>query len=578
MLPTLQTLHHMLLCQYSIIGYFTALFCVLMASIDVIMLGEWRLGSITCNIWYTVDTVLNTTSAWLSTSLMLERLMSTEVSQLYLNLSKKCKTLVAFFPWVLSILLTSLGISLQKGGFYNFVSNNATSIEQCYIVDQSNETAIYSVVVSFLLPYVITLSLFITIKSKAAFKQTRLTLSKSLDSISDVLLDSALEESPNNPPYFSEHNYTPAVEDTLGKVDILTDTRQRNRESEDVYDKASPNGHSLFQAKKVYGKREASDPGHVMCRKHCYNRSICTCSPSLPNKVSERPRRVNGSSQVSASQHQLVRTKTVLNDKYILRKGHLNAKRKSKPLNAFANPYKKTMAKPCGKSTPSAYLAALHKAKQKRRVNKSYEKMSNDTQPTTSEMMSDSSCAKHTSNERIEQVYVNRKCIPTTPDQSEPRLQHSVNKFCSLHGNQCQSVTRYADNGDASSSDSESSHGLIQKDDKTEVKPKREHIIMTNILQSEQLKTVHHLALMVSMYALLWMPFYILRLLLRFAPEITIYHYIYTTIHLIGYFSSGICPWFYYVLHGYINSSTWPNMKYRILNPSSSDLSSASSI
>ena len=538
-----------------------------MASIDVIMLGEWRLGSITCNIWYTVDTMLNTTSAWLSTSLMLERLMSTEVSQLYLNLSKKCKTLVAFFPWVLSILLTSLGISLQEGGFHNFVSNNATSIEQCYIVDQSNATAIYSATVSFLLPYVITLSLFITIKSKAAFKQTRLTLSKSLDSISDVLLDSALEESPNNPPYFSEHNYCPAVGDTLGKVDILTDTCQRNRESQDVYDKASPNGHSLFQEKKVCGKSEASNSGYVLCRKHCYNRSICTCSPSLPNKVTE----------MSASQHQLVRTKTVLNDKYILRKGHLNTNRKSNTLNAFANPHKKTMAQPCVKSTPSAYLAALHKAKHKRRVNKSYEKMSNDSGATTSEMMSDSSCAMHTSTERIEQVYVNRKCIPTTPDKSEPPLQHSVNKFCSLHGYKCQSVTRYADNGDASSSDSESSHGLIQKDDKTEV-PKREHIIMTNILQSEQLKTVHHLALMVSMYALLWMPFYIVRLLLRFAPEITVHHYFYTTVHLVGYFSSGICPWFYYVLHGYINSSTWPNMKYRILNPSSSDLSSASSL
>ena len=568
----------MLLCQYSIIGYFTALFCVLMSSIDVIMLGEWRLGSITCNIWYTVDTVLNTTSAWLSTSLMLERLMSTEVPQFYLNLTKKCKTLVAFFPWVLSIVLTSLGISLQEGGFHNFVSNNATAIEQCYIVDRSNETAIYSAAVSFLLPYVITLSLFITIKSKAAFKQTRLTLSKSLDSISDVLLDSAQEESPNNLPYFSEHNYTPDVGDTLGKVDILTDTRQSNRKSEDVYDKASPNGHSLFQARKVYGKREASNPGYVLCRKHCYNRRVCTCSPSLPNKLKERPHRFNGSNQASASHHQLVRTKTVLNDKHILRKGHLNANRKSKPLSAFANPYKKTMAKPCRKSTPSAYLVALHKAKHKRRVNKSYEKMSNDTRPTTSEMKNDSSCAEHTSTERIEQVYVNKRCIPTTLDQSEPPLQHAVNKFCFLHGEQCQSVTRYADNGDASSSDSESSDGLIQKDDKTEAKPKREHIIMTNILQSEQLKTVHHLALMVSMYAVLWMPFYILRLLLRFAPEITIYHYVYTSVHLIGYFSSGICPWFYYVLHGYINSSTWPNMKYRILNPSTSDLSSASSI
>ena len=285
----------MLLCQYSIIGYFTALFCVLLSSIDVIMLGEWRLGSITCNIWYSVDTVLNTTSAWLSTSLMLERLMSTEVSQFYLNLTKKCKTLVAFFPWVLSIVLTSLEISLQEGGFHNFVSNNATSIEQCYIVDRSNETAIYSAAVSFLLPYVITLSLFITIKSKAAFKQTRLTLSKSLDSISDVLLDSAQEESPNNPPYFSEHNYTPAVGDVLGKMDILTDTRQSNTESEDVYDKASPNGRSLFQARKVYGGREASNPGYVLCRKHCYNRSTCTCSPSLPNKLNERPHRVNGS-------------------------------------------------------------------------------------------------------------------------------------------------------------------------------------------------------------------------------------------------------------------------------------------
>ena len=221
LLPTLQSLHHTLLSQYSIIGYFTALFCVLMSSVDVIMLGEWRLGSVTCNIWYTVDTVLNTASAWLSSSLMLERLVCIEAPQVYLNLSKRCKTLVAFFPWVLSILLTLLGISLQHGGFHNFVSNNATSIDQCYVVDQNNETAIYSATVSFLLPYVITLSLFITIKSKGAFKQTRLTLSKSLDSISDVLLDSDPEESTDDPPYFSEHNYTPTVGDTLRKVDIF---------------------------------------------------------------------------------------------------------------------------------------------------------------------------------------------------------------------------------------------------------------------------------------------------------------------------------------------------------------------
>ena len=569
----------MLLCQYSIIGYFTALFCVLMSSIDVIMLGEWRLGPITCNIWYTVDTVLNTTSAWLSTSLMLERLVSTEAPQFYLNLSKKCKTLVAFFPWVLSILLTSLGISLQEGGFHNFVSNNATSIEQCYIVDQNNETAIYSAVVSFLLPYAITLSLFITIKSKAAFKQTRLTLSKSLESISDVLLDSDPEEGTNNPSYFSERNYTPPDGDTLGKMDILaTDTNQSNRQSEDVYDKASPNGHNLFQTRKVYGKQEATNPGYPLCRKHYHNnRSTCSCSTSLPNKKTEHSQRTDASNIPTASQHQLVRTKTVLNDIDMFRKGHLNANRKLRPINTFANPYRRTLANPHGKSSSSAYLAALHKAKHKRRAHKAYEQMSSNVGSTSSNARN-ASCAKHTSTERIEQVYVNRKCIPSPLDQSEPPLQHSLNKFCSLHGKQCQSVMRYVENGDASSSDSESSHGLIQKDDKTEARPKREHIIMTNILQSEQLKTVHHLTIVVSLYALLWMPFYILRLLFRFAPQITIYHYVYTTVHLLGYFSSGICPWFYYVLHGYINSSTWPNMKYRILNPSNSDLSSASSI
>ena len=246
-----------------------------MSSVDVIMLGEWRLGSVTCNIWYTVDTVLNTASAWLSSSLMLERLVCIEAPQVYLNLSKRCKTLVVFFPWVLSILLTLLGIRIQHGGFHNFVSNNATSIDQCYVVDQNNETAIYSVTVSYLLPYVITLSLFITIKSKGAFKQTRLTLSKSLHSISDVLLDSDPEESTDDPPYFSEHNYTPIVGDTLRKVDILTDTRHSNRQPEDVYDKAPPKGHNPFQTRKVYGKRVTSDAGYHSSRKLSYNRNIC---------------------------------------------------------------------------------------------------------------------------------------------------------------------------------------------------------------------------------------------------------------------------------------------------------------
>ena len=550
-----------------------------MSSVDVIMLGEWRLGSVTCNIWYTVDTVLNTASAWLSTFLMLERLVCTEAPQVYLNLSKRCKTLVAFFPWVLSILLTFLGISLQHGGFNNFVSNNATSIDQCYIVDQNNETAVYSATVSFLLPYAIALSLFITIKSKGAFKQTRLTLSKSLDSISDVLLvDSDPEESTDDPPYFSEHNYTPTVGDTLRKVDILTDTRHSNRQPEDVYDKASPNGHNPFPTRKVYGKRVTSDAGYHSCRKQCYNRSTCTCSPSTPNKMTDRPHRtIATANNIAASRRKAASTKTGFDDKLIHGKGHLNANRKSKPI-AFASVYKKAKVKPNSKSTPSAYLAALQKAKHKCRVNKAYEQMSNDFSPVSQHKNSASCAAQDTSAERIEQVYVNRKCIPTSVDQSEPSPQHSENKFCSLHGKQCQSVTRYTDNADASSSDSESFHGLIQKDDKTEAKPKREHIIMTNILQSEQLKTVHHIALVVFLYSVLWIPFYVVRLLLRFNPQITIYHYIYTSVHLLGYSTSGLCPWLFYFLHGYINSSTWSNMKYRMLNPSNSDLSSASSI
>ena len=552
-----------------------------MSSIDVIMLGEWRLGSITCNIWYTVDTVLNTTSAWLSTSLMLERLMCIKAPQFYLNLNKRCKKLVAFFPWVLSILLTFLGISLQHGGFHNLVSNNATSIDQCYIVDQNNEIAIYSATVSFLLPYAITLALFIAIKSKGAFKQTKLTLSKSLDSISDILLDSDPDDSPDNPPYFSKHDYTPTVGSTLRKVDSLTEPRDSNRQPEDVYDKASPNGHSLFQPRRFYGRQrhEASNPGYPSCRKHCYNRSTCTCSPSLSNKVTDRPHRTSSRNNTAASRQEIPSTKSGFDDKQIHGKGHLNANRKPKPI-AFANVYKKAKGKPNSKSTPSAYLAALQKAKNKHRVNKAYEQMSYDSRPVSQHKKNSASCAaRHTSAGRIEQVYVNKKCVPTSLDQNEPSPQHSVNKFCSLHGKLCQSVTRYTDNGDASSSsDSESSHGLIQKDDKTEAKPKREHIVMTNILQSQQLKTVHHVALVVFLYSVLWIPFYVVRLLLRFSPQMTIYHYIYTIIHLIGYSSSGICPWLFYFLHGYVNSSTWSNMKYRILNPASSDLSSTSSI
>ena len=293
--------------------------------------------------------------------------------------------------------------------------------------------------------------------------------------------------------------------------------------------------------------------------------------------MTDRPHRTIASANNAAiSRQEAASTKTGFDDKLIHGKGHLNANRKSKPI-AFASVYKKAKVKPNSKSTPSAYLAALQKAKHTRRINKTHEQMSNDSSPI-SQQNSASCAAQHTSAEKIEQVYVNRKCIPTSLDQSEPSLHHSENKFCSLHGKQCQSVVRYTDNADASSSDSESSHGLIQKDDKTEAKPRRQHIIITDILQSEQLKTVHHIALVVFLYSVLWIPFYVVRLLLIFNPQITIYHYIYTSVHLLGYTTSGLCPWLFYFLHGYINSSTWSNMKYRILNPSNSDLSGASSI
>ena len=575
LLPSLQSLFHMILSQYSIIGYLAALFCVLMSTIDVIMLGEWRLGSITCNIWYTVDTLLNTTSAWLSTVLMLERLVCTEVPQLYLNIGKKCKTLVAFSPWALSLTLTLFGTGMTRGKFHNFVSNNGTAIDQCYIVDPDNETAIYSATVSFLLPYAITLFLFIAIKYKAAFKQTRLSLSRSLDGISDVLLDSDQEESSSHLPYCSEHNYSTPPEDTLWKVDSSSDTCHSNSHLPDLHDNTSPgNGRRFFQTRTAVDIGSGlSESDRNSCKKANYMTSSATCthSSSRNQPVNDVAHKTNGPSATIASKRRPRQTDNL--QKFIAEKRHFQANRNPEAIPfPEANSKRPRTSQHVSKSTPSAYLTALQKAQHERRVNRAFQEMNKSS---ICDKHRGNTCKSHSRESAAERVYFNKTRVPA---QNKEHIHCSkMARVCCSLSQQCNSVQRLENemDDDDSSTDSESSHGLIPKADETSGRPRKEHIVVTNVLEGEHLKTVHHITVVIVLYGLLWLPFYVLRLLLRFSPQMTIYHYVYTSLHLLGYFSSGVCPALYYLLHGYMKSSTWSNLKYRLMNPSHSESSTS---
>ncbi len=581
----------MILGQYSIIGYLTALFCVLMSTIDVIMLGEWRLGPITCNIWYAVDPLLNTTSAWLSTVVMMERLLCIEAPQFYLNLSQRCKAMVVLCPWALSLLATSLNVGfLQHGKFYNFVSQNGTSLDQCYLVDPDNASAIYSTTGSFLLPYTATLCLFVTIKYKAAFTQTRFALSKSVGSLSDVLLDSDPDEGINNPPRLSEHNYTSTPEDTLRREDFTTGACHLNRQPQDVCRKYSPDGQSFFSAMDITSKTGISFQGnHTNSTKRPPKTRQWTHSPTSRTRVIQYPHETYGANCSSETSNFVAKEPKPQFPRKIVsgNNKHLNGPRdgRQRPLPYPVNRHLRARRLLDKSPSPSAYVTNLQKAKRHRSANRSFEEMSsNEATPSKHNHRHHRPQMDHSSSsyntlcaERMERIYVNTKCVGAAAvaaaDESPRRAANNVRvKQGEAAG------PRAADAADASSSDSESSHGLISRRDKTAAKPRKEHIVMTNILEAEHLRTVHHAALVVFLYSLFWLPFYIMRLLLRFAPQITIYHNVYSGVHLLGYFSSGVCPWMYYLLHGYIKSSTWSSMKYRLINPSHSDLSSTSSV
>ncbi len=599
--------------QYSMVGYLTALVCVLLSSIDVIMLGEWRLGDFICDAWCIVDNFLNTTCAWISLFLVMDRFISTLCPHFYTMLSKNWMNTVSSIPWVLSTVFISIGLLLRQRA-HNFIQADNMTFGQCFMRDSSKSEAVYFIVFSFIAPYVLTLICLFCVKvylGKKAANNHRLVASESLESVSDILLGCDTIE-PCDKHSIRQHNYKETSKPLESDLDVTESTHQSQREAlignlwpEESRARQSLEG--IIQTQRPFHERASSKAEQTQWNSSCYGVSACVCDCHPPQQMkdcclvnnhrkllacankgfligdSSSNTQINGhvrnvkegicDSAVHFLDNSETCSKHECSGKLPIKSACVYALQKSNL--SFAEGKAKHQYDAL-KRTKSEYYDSEHRQTDVCSFRNSKEQRDQDPPLCDHNIQSNSvkTClhshknyqeGQHNSGRHAAHVYCSPPCCLGRSEEGDHTLH--------LQEEEDHPAGNHRDNDEASDDDSQRLMGEVAEHELCE-----DSIIVPEQVISQQHRTTNHIALVVILYAILWVPFYILRLVLTFYPKMIVYHYIYNTLHLLGYFSSGICPWIYYAVHGYFTKTTWLAFKYRIQNGDGDNSSSTSSL